>query len=151
MTASHWRIRNAVDARRFLMVFDNLEKPFMVDITPGDKRSLSQNNLLHMWFDQIAKHFGDIDSNTVKGQCHRKWGLTIRMKDPQFAWLWERTGAHLDYERQCGLLASGNFNVSSKMSKPDLSRYMDAMRQHYDELGVRLTDPEMQGMEEMRR
>lgn len=135
-------IRNAVDARRFLMVFDHIEKPFTLAWTPGVKRTLSQNALLHMWFDEIAKHHGDRSATEVKGECHHEWGLTIRLRDPQFAWIWDRTGAHLTYEQQCRLLASEALGVSSKMSKAELSEYMDAMRRHYDEIGIRLTDPE---------
>lgn len=108
----------------------------------GENRTIQQNRTLHMWFGEVAKQSGDLDAIDVKGMCHRRWGLTIKMRDPQWAWVWERTGARLPYEKQCALLASGVMNVSSSMSVPELSEYMDAMARHYRSEGVRLTDPE---------
>lgn len=135
-------IRDAVDTRRFLMMLDSFERPFTLAWTPGEKRSLSQNALLHRWYGEVAAQLGDADATTIKGLCHRQFGLTIRLRDEQFAWIWNRTGAGLSYERQCKFLASGILGVSSKMTKPELSEYMDAMRQHYAEAGICLTDPE---------
>lgn len=140
-------IRNEVDARRFLMMFDGFEKPVTIAWSPGDKRSLSQNALLHKWYGEVAAQLGDTDATTIKGQCHRRFGLTIRLRDEGFAWIWERTGAHMPYEKQCRLLGSGILGVSSKMTKPEFTEYMEAMRQHYAEAGIHLTDPEAQRYE----
>jgi len=116
--------------------------PIIVSWSPGEARSLPQNALLHMWFGEIAKHHGDRDANQVKGECHHKYALDIRLRDPQFAWVWKHSGAGLTYEQQCALLASETLGVSSKMSKPELREYMDAMRRDYATEGVRLTDPD---------
>ena len=107
-----------------------------------ESRTAAQNRTLHMWFGQVAKHQGDVDALDVKGMCHRNWGLTIKLRCKQFAWLWERTGALLDYEKQCKLLASGQFNVSSGMNTEELSEYLDGMSRHFRSEGVYLTDPE---------
>lgn len=114
---------------------------WVCDIHPP-KRTLSQNALLHKWFSEVSAHFGDRTPKQVKGECHHKYGLVYRLKDPQFEWVWTRTGAHLDYEKQCSLLASETLGVSSKMKKPDLTAYMNEMQHDYALKGVRLTIPE---------
>jgi len=116
--------------------------PFTVTVGPAGVRTLSQNALLHKWFGEVAKQRGDVDMLDVKGECHQKWGLAIKRRCPQFAWIWAQTGAKLPHEKQCKLLASGNLNVSSSMTKPELSEYMDAMSREYRQRGFRLTDPD---------
>lgn len=106
------------------------------------KRTLSQNALLHKWFGEIAKHFGDRTANEVKGECHRDIGLTIRLRDEQFNWVWQQTGAKLNREQQAKLLASGCLGLSSGMSTKTLSEYMNEIQRTYSMQGVRLTDPE---------
>ena len=110
-------------------------------LTFSDKRSLSQNALFHLWMGEIAKHFGDRSALDVKGDTHRDLGLHIRLKDPQFNWVWARTGALLDYEKQSKMLASGVLDFSSAMSTADLSAYMDEIARFYEAKGVRLTRP----------
>lgn len=114
----------------------------------GETRTAAQNRTLHMWFGQIAKHQGDVDADDIKGMCHRRWGLTIRLRDAQFAWMWERTGAALPYEKQCKMLASGILGVSSAMTAEELSEYLDGMARHFRSEGVRLTDPDARRYEE---
>ena len=125
--------------------------PFTVSITTVANRTAQQNATLHMWFGEVARHQTDLDANEVKGMCHRRWGLDIRMRCAKFAWVWEKSGARLPYEKQCAMLASGVLNVSSEMDTKELSEYMDAMSRHFRKDGVQLTDPEMRGIEEMQR
>jgi hypothetical protein len=95
-----------------------------------------------MWFGEIAAHFGDRTSMDVKGTCHREYGLTIRLRNEQFAWVWKQTGERLTYEQQCKLLGSGVLGVSSGMTTKELSEYLDAMGRDYRAQGVVLTQPE---------
>jgi len=120
-------------------------RPIIKEIIPhlkfDDKRSLKANALLHLWFKEIADHLGDRSALDVKGECHRDLGLVIRLRDPQFNWVWARTGALLDYEKQSKMLASGVLDFSSAMSTADLSAYMDEISRFYEAKGVRLTRP----------
>ena len=104
------------------------------------KRTLSQNALLHVWFGEIAKHLGDRSAQDVKGECHRDIGLTIRLRDEQFGWVWNQTGRKMNAEQQAKLLASGCLNLSSGMSVKELREYMDEIERVYS--GVNLTRPE---------
>lgn len=106
------------------------------------RRTLSQNALLHKRFKDIADHYGDRSATDVKGECHMQFGLTIRLRDPQFAWIWERTGALLPYEKQVKLMASGTLSMSSAMTTAELTEYLDDMAREYRARGVVLTDPE---------
>jgi len=112
-----------------------------------ESRTAQQNRTLHMWFGEVAKQQADLDASEVKGMCHRRWGLAIKLRCPRFAWIWENSGARLPYEKQCSLLASGILNVSSSMSVEELSEYMDAMSRHFRSDGVHLTDPELRKYE----
>ena len=116
--------------------------PFTVTVKDGVARTLSQNALLHRWIGEIAKHRGDVTAKEVKGECHRQWALDIRLRDPQFAYVWHRATADMTYEQECALLASEILGVSSAMTKAELTEYMDALSAHWRAEGVRLTDPD---------
>jgi hypothetical protein len=127
-----YRVMTADQAQRLVRNLAGLPLPFTVTVTEGEiKRTTAQNALIHQWFGQIAKHRGDCTMLDVKGECHHRWGLPIKMRYVQFAWIWERTGAHLDYEKQCAFLACPEIKVSSAMTVKELSEYMDAMQAHY--------------------
>lgn len=128
-------LQNAMDGSRVIIT------------SAKESRTSQQNRTLHMWFGEVARHQADLDASEVKGMCHRRWGLAIKLRCPQFAWVWERAGARLSYEQQCNLLASGVLNVSSSMSVEELSEYMDAMSRHFRSDGVNLTDPELRKYE----
>lgn len=119
-----------------------LPLPFTVTVKDGKARTLNQNALLHKWYGEISKHDGDKTSKEVKGECHHDYGLDIRMRDEQFAWVWKQTGARMTYEQQCALLASETLAVSSAMTTAELREYMDAMLRDYTLKGYRLTIPE---------
>jgi len=134
-------------AERLASMLVGLPLPFSLTIGDGDARSLSQNALIHKWFGEVSRHFGDMTAVQIKGQCHHKHGLVIKRRNEQFAWVWKQTGEKLNYEQQCRYLASGTLNISSGMTVKELTEYMDAMKIDYAEQGVFLTDPELRGVE----
>lgn len=137
------RVMTADQAKRLADMLVGLPLPFTVTITEGDiKRTIAQNSLLHQWYGQVARHHGDCTMVEVKGWSHHKWGLPIKLRNPQFAWVWKRSGEGLPYEKQCALLASGVLNISSSMNVTELSEYMDAMQAHYRGQGIALVDPD---------
>ena len=69
------------------------------------------------------------------------------MRDVVFAWVWERSGATLSYEKQCALLGSGRLQVSSTMTPDELNEYMEAMSRHFRSQGINLTDPDLRKYE----
>lgn len=141
-----YRVMTADQAQELACNLVGLPLPFSVTVTEGDiKRTIAQNSLLHQWYGQVARHQGDRTMLQVKGECHHRWGLPIKLRNPQWAWIWERSAGQLDYERQCKVLAAEEtqiFHVSSSMSVKELSEYMDAMQAHYRGQGIALVDPD---------
>lgn len=110
---------------------------------PSDKRSLSQNAKLHAMFGDIAKQSEDMSAQDVKGECHRDIGLNIRLRDPQFEWVWRQTGARLDREKQAILLASECLGLSSGMTSKELKEYIDQIEREYSRRGVQFNNEVM--------
>lgn len=136
------RVTSSEDFAQVTAAMHNTSFPFTVTIRKGGKRSLSQNALLHKLYGEISEHFGDRTAHDVKGEAHHAYGLSIRLRDNGFAWVWERTGAKLPVEKQRSLLASGALGVSSGMTTKELKEYIDQIYIAYTQAGVRLTVPE---------
>lgn len=142
------RVMTLEQAERLAAYVVGLTLPFTITIGDGKSRTVAQNALMHKWYGEVAKHQGDRTMIQVKGECHHRYGLPIKRRCEQFAWVWKQTGERMDYEAQCKYLASGVLNVSSSMSVKELTEYMDAMRHDYAEQGIYLTDPELRGYDE---
>lgn len=136
------RVLTEQEAQRVAGMITGLPLPFTISIGDGDKRTLSQNSLLHKWFAQIATHLGDRTAMQVKGQCHVAYGVPIRRRDPIWSRVWERMFDGLTYEQQCFLFERGILAMTREMSVKELTEYMDAVQQHYRAEGVPLTDPD---------
>ncbi len=106
------------------------------------KRTIPQNSLLHKNFKEIAEHFGDRTTTEVKGESHLRWGVPIRLRNEQWAWLWERATKGLSYEQLKAVCESGSFAISSGMDTRELKEYIDALQGEYLPMGVRLSVPE---------
>lgn len=145
MTPSPRNIITAEDWMRLVTWHSAHPQPYPFRVTFGKARSPSQNNLLHLWFGQIAAQRGDMDASQVKGEMHRQFGLSIRLRNEQFAWVWAQTGARLTYEKQCKLLAAGVLGVSSGMTTKELKEYLDAIQRHAAEQGLVLVNPDERG------
>lgn len=141
-------IRDPADILRLVARLKKLKLPLTVSWVQGEDRTRAQNSLLHQWFGQVAAHYGDRTMTDVKGDCHVEYGLAIRLRDPVFAWVWARTGAHLTPEEQRRFFAKKGLPMSSVMKLPELNEYMTAMSKDYRAEGVYLTDPEARKYEQ---
>lgn len=138
----HRAITTKQQAERLVEYLTGLPLPFTVTVKEGEViRGLSANALLHKWYGEISKHRGDMSAADVKGECHQRWALNIRLRDAQFAWIWERTGALMDAEKQRKFLASGQLAVSKAMTPKELTEYMDEIEREFAPT-VALTQPE---------
>lgn len=127
--------------KRFMAYISAMPPPYTIEVRKGGPRSLNQNALLHKWFGQIAEHYGDRTALDVKGQCHLEMGVPIRMRNQQFAWIWERATAGMTYEKKTRLCASEILAISSGMTTRELREYLDQIEQLYRPLGVPLVIP----------
>jgi len=138
----------AEEAQRVADLIVGLPRPLTITWTEGGKRTLSQNALVHKWYGEIAKHYGDRTAMQVKGQCHVDYGVTIKMRDPAWAWVWRQISERLTYEQKCRVFEKGIVGMTSVMTTKELSEYMDAVSQHYRGEGIRLTDPQVMTYEQ---
>ena len=142
MTPHTRTIRTPENWQAFVAWMLDNPNPYPFRICDGEGRSLSQNALIHLWFGEIAKQREDMTLDQVKGEMHRRFGLSIRRQDARFDWVWKQCGADdWPYEQQCRFLASGVLNVSSGMTTKELKQYLDALEHHAREQGWILTMP----------
>lgn len=150
MTKSgHMTIRNAVDKRRFLMIFDHLDMPFSLSWVIGESRTKAQNRLVHRWFADVSKHFGDTTAEEVKAQCNMQFGVPIlRRDDEEWCAEFDSIIRPLGYEMALRAIQVFDIPFTRRMTTAQLSEYMDNMQRHFLGLGVTLTDPEARKYEE---
>ena len=137
---------------RAKMLIDHAPVGAVVTISEkAEARTSAQNRLLHRWFGDISRDeaFGDT-AQEIKAQCNLTYGLPILSRDDAE---WHSAFSYLfsDLNHAAKLKAIRVLDVpfTRRMGVRQLSEYMDAMQRDYLQMGVRLTDPEMRGMEAM--
>jgi len=110
-------------------------KFLQVNVRAGTKRSISANALSHAWYNEIAVQMADTPES-VKCECKLRFGVPIlRAEDPDFREMYDTAiKNHLSYEQK--LVAMRYLPVTSNMSKPQLSRYLEHMQMSYAQQGV---------------
>lgn len=139
-----WR-HNVRDADSLVALYARLgdmPQPFNVTVKAGEaKRTITQNGLFHAWMGDIAKATHD-DPASVKADCHIRWGIPLfRAEDEAYALFIERALGGLNRAQVKAMIEAGYIPCTSLMSKPILSRYMDAVWRHYAP-HVALMDPQ---------
>lgn len=140
-----WR-HTVEDAQSLVALYARLgdmPQPFnvVVKLGKGSKRGLSQNGLFHAWVGQIAKATHD-EPASVKADCHIRWGIPLfRAEDADYAEFIHRALGGLTRAEVKDRIVRGFIPCTSLMSKPLLSRYMDAIWREYAP-HVQLMDPE---------
>lgn len=126
------RLREAYRDHRFLRV----------TFKTGKARSLDQNGISHVWYEQIARELREDTALGVKCYCKLHLGVPIlRAEDEEFRDLYDQVIRPLPYERK--LLAMRAWPVTSLMTKAQLSQYLEAMQSAYADR-VRLEFPEQE-------
>lgn len=117
-------------------------KYLTVSITHGKRRSLDQNAISHAWYSQVANELREDSELQVKAFCKLHFGVPIlRMADDDFRAKYDRAVKPLGYENK--LLLMEWFPVTSLMTAPQLSEYLEKIRAHYAGRGVLLEFPEV--------
>jgi len=114
-----------------------------VNVKEGMGRSLDQNAISHAWYNEIAIQTADTPEN-VKCECKLRFGVPIlRAEDPDFREMYDNSILrNLSYEQK--LKAMRFIPVTSNMTKPQLSRYLEHIQQSYAQQGVIVSFPEQQ-------
>lgn len=108
----------------------------------GKARSLDQNAISHCWYEQLARELKEDDALGWKSYCKLHHGVPIlRAEDEQFRDFYDRTlRVTLTYDQK--LDAMKFLPVTSLMTKPQLSKYLEAVRDDFLKRGVMLEFPE---------
>ncbi|WP_043767539.1 hypothetical protein [Algiphilus aromaticivorans] len=108
----------------------------------GKKRSLDQNALTHVWYAQIARELGDCTAEEVRCQCKLELGVPIlRTDDEDFRQRYDRlVKGRFSHEEKLDLMRW--FPVTSLMTKPQLSQYLQEVYDRYRRQGVGLEWPQ---------
>lgn len=124
-------MREAFRARKYLTV----------SIAEGKSRSLDQNAISHAWYEQVARELREDTALAVKAFCKLTMGVPIlRLADDDFRAKYDRAVRPMAYEDKLTLMEW--FPVTSLMTTPQLSQYLEAMQKHYSRHGVWLQFPE---------
>jgi hypothetical protein len=112
-----------------------------VNVKAGKARSLDQNALSHCWYEQLAAELREFDALGYKAFCKLHFAVPIlRAEDEDFRTFYNKAILHtLSYEQK--LDAMKFVPVTSLMNKDQLSRYLEAVQQHFASQ-VRLEFPE---------
>lgn len=112
----------------------------------GKARSLDQNAISHAWYEQLARELREDDALGWKCYCKLHHGVPIlRAEDEEFREAYDATIKGMTYEQK--LMVMRMLPVSSLMTKPQLSKYLEAMQADFHRRGVRLEFPPEQARE----
>lgn len=118
----------------------DLSKYLKISFTSGKARSISQNAISHAWYEQLARELREDDAIGHKCYCKLHHGVPIlRAEDGEFREAYDATIKGMSYEQK--LKAMRILPVTSLMTKPQLSKYLEAIQSDFDRRGVRLEFP----------
>ena len=115
-------------------------KSYRVSVTEWkEKRGLSANGQIHLWFGQIAKHYGDRSALEVKCFCKDAIGLPILSQSVSHGEKLEFFLCQLNYykhthENKMKLIQF--IPVTSEMSTSEIKQFMEEMIYYWCDLGV---------------
>jgi len=113
-----------------------------VNVKTGTARSLDQNAISHLWYEQIARELREDTALGVKCYCKLHLGVPIlRAEDEEFRELYDSVIKPLPYEKK--IAAMKVWPVTSLMNKNQLSQYLEAMQNEYLDR-VRLEFPQQE-------
>lgn len=124
-------MREAFRSHRFLRV----------SVKTGKARSLDQNAISHAWYQQIARELREDDEIGWKSYAKLHHGVPIlRAEDAEFREFYDGALKGLTYEQKLG--AMKYLPVTSLMTKPQLSKYLEAVQKDFRGKGVWLEFPQ---------
>ena len=120
----------------------DLTTPKRISVSDWKKRrGLSANGQIHLWFGQIAKHYGDRSALEVKCFCKDAIGLPILSGSPTHGDKLEFFLCELNYykhnhENKMKLIQF--IPVTSEMSTSEIKEFMEQMLFYWNDLGVNI-------------
>lgn len=121
--------------------------PITVSIKQGKHRTNNQNKLQRKWMIEAAEQLQDQTAEQYRAYCKLHFGVPIlRNEDDEFCARYDEVVKPLPYEAKLKLMqVPFDFGVTSLMTTKQKTQYLDAVRAHFERLGVQLTIPEAEG------
>lgn len=112
-----------------------------VKTTDGRRRSLNQNDIAAVWYQQIARELPEDDERGWKGYCKLHHAVPIlRAEDEDFRSMYDNALKSLTYEQKREVMTI--LPATSLMTKAQLSKYLEAVQKDFrDHKDVRLEFP----------
>lgn len=134
-------IRNEADIEALRLLLKARKLPVTVEIVAGEHRTSPQNRLQYRWYSDAATQLGDRTADEVKRYCKLHFGVPIlRAESELFREKYDRLLRPRPYAEKLEMMEF--WPVTSVMTVPQETQYLDAMQRHWTAQGVRLTDPE---------
>ena len=117
--------------------------PITLQVFKGDKkhRNLSQNDLSHVWYREIAQQAEDRTPHEVKRECKLNYGVPILMADEHFREIYNKVVADHDYVTRLRMM--DYLPVTSAMSVPQMTEYLETIHYTYTEAGYHIDVPQV--------
>lgn len=117
-------------------------KPQRIRVTPWvEKRGESANAQQHVWYSQIAKHYGDRTALEVKNFCKDAIGLPLLLNSAKHGDKIEFLLCKLDYYRhshESKMKLVQCLEVTSLFNTAESKQYMEQMLFYWNDLGVNI-------------
>ena len=137
MNKDAWVVNSADKLTQFIAHIKSefAEHRFLrITVRAGIKRSLPQNALAAIWYDQIAKAIGwtAID---VKRYCKLHFGVAIRKRDPCFADFYNKSIKNTyNYEEK--LKAMDFVPITRDFNRDEFTEYLNMIQAEYAEQDI---------------
>lgn len=117
-----------------------LKLPITVEWRQGRDRSLAQNRLQFDWAREVAEQLGDRTADEVRCDWKLRHGVPIMREDSEaFRATYDEILKPLPFEQKVRMMQM--VSVTSLMSVPQMSRYLDAVQRECLQAGLGLADP----------
>jgi hypothetical protein len=112
-----------------------------MSLRTGKARSLNQNDISHVWYEQLARELREDDALGWKCYCKLHHGVPIlRTENADFREAYDSAIKGLGYEQKLKVMRL--LPVTSLMTKTQLTAYLEAVRDDFYKRGVLLLFPE---------
>jgi hypothetical protein len=112
-----------------------------LNVKSGKDRTMDQNRILHAWLGQLSRELPENDELGWKAFAKLHYGVPIlRAEDEEFRGKYDAVVKPMSYEQKLAIMEF--WPVTSIMTIPQLSKFLEAMQAGLAQRGVRLMFPE---------
>lgn len=107
-----------------------------ITVKTGKQRTIDQNSVIHLWFEQIARELPEDNALGWKNYSKLHFGVPIlrASSDPSFREFYDTALLHQSYEFK--LQAMNAISITSRMSTDELTQFMSMMQEDFSRRGV---------------